>query len=380
MKGGSLRHYITIQSRSEALNEAGETEWFFTDWQPMWASIEPIAGREFLQAAQIGSNLSDKIRIRYFPGVTPKMRAKHAYTFGATSFIDYYDIETVIHINERFREMHLMCVKRESEGYRSEGTMPIQFEPELLFAGSGLGAWYDPSDLSTVFQDAAGTIPAEVDGPVGRINDKSGNDLDRTQSDEAKRPLLKNSGALYWLKYDGVDDFMQAGPIDMAALPAVSLSMAVRPVGPTSSAIAIVHPIPHAVPGRLLLAATAADKATVYLFDAAVVTGNVGEFSLPFASRTVLTVEGNLAGAGQQADPKNVSALVNGAAVSITSIANELSTDTGLGPNRYLTFGSVAGIAAYSAMEEYGSIFLTRQLSVAERALVTTYLRAKANI
>lgn len=122
MKGGSLRDYITIQARAETRNGAGETEWTFTDWQSMWASIEPLSGREFLQASQIGSNLSAKIRIRYFPGVTAKMRVKHAYSFGATSFLDYYDIEAVININERFREIHLMCVKRESEGYRSEGT------------------------------------------------------------------------------------------------------------------------------------------------------------------------------------------------------------------------------------------------------------------
>ena len=35
------------------------------------------------------------------------------------------------------------------------------------------GAWYDPSDLSTVFQDAAGTTPAGVGDPVGLILDKS---------------------------------------------------------------------------------------------------------------------------------------------------------------------------------------------------------------
>ena len=35
------------------------------------------------------------------------------------------------------------------------------------------GAWYDPSDSATVFQDAAGTTPAGVGDPVGLILDKS---------------------------------------------------------------------------------------------------------------------------------------------------------------------------------------------------------------
>lgn len=121
MKAGDLRHYVMVQNRLETQNSSGEVEWSFTDWQAMWASIEPLQGREFLQAAQIGSNLSAKIRVRYFPGITPKMRVKHAYLSGGISFEDLYDIETVIHINERLREMHLMCVKRESEGYRSQG-------------------------------------------------------------------------------------------------------------------------------------------------------------------------------------------------------------------------------------------------------------------
>src|SRR5688500_2077959 len=33
-------------------------------------------------------------------------------------------------------------------------------------------AWWDPSDLSTVFQDAAGTIPARIGDPVGMVRNK----------------------------------------------------------------------------------------------------------------------------------------------------------------------------------------------------------------
>jgi len=45
---------------------------------------------------------------------------------------------------------------------------------EALFASGEQGAWYDPSDLSTMFQDSAGTTPVTADGqPVGLILDKS---------------------------------------------------------------------------------------------------------------------------------------------------------------------------------------------------------------
>lgn len=43
-----------------------------------------------------------------------------------------------------------------------------------LFANGEQGAWYDPSDLSTLFQDAYGTTPVTAVGqPVGLILDKS---------------------------------------------------------------------------------------------------------------------------------------------------------------------------------------------------------------
>jgi hypothetical protein len=43
------------------------------------------------------------------------------------------------------------------------------FIPSELFSGGLIdGAWFDPSDLSTLFQDAAGTTPVTaVEQPVG---------------------------------------------------------------------------------------------------------------------------------------------------------------------------------------------------------------------
>lgn len=53
------------------------------------------------------------------------------------------------------------------------------------------GALFDPSDLSTLLQDAAGTIPVTaVEQPVGKMLDKSGNGYHATQSITASRPVL----------------------------------------------------------------------------------------------------------------------------------------------------------------------------------------------
>ena len=57
------------------------------------------------------------------------------------------------------------------------------FSPQNLLAGSTALAWYDPSDLTTLFQDAAGTTPVTAPGqPVGLALDKSGNGFHATAS------------------------------------------------------------------------------------------------------------------------------------------------------------------------------------------------------
>lgn len=64
------------------------------------------------------------------------------------------------------------------------------FSPASLFAASEPGAWYDPSDLTTMFQDSAGTTPVTATGQtVGRILDKSGRGNHATQSVLASRPI-----------------------------------------------------------------------------------------------------------------------------------------------------------------------------------------------
>ncbi len=71
-----------------------------------------------------------------------------------------------------------------------------------------LTGWWDPSDLSTMFQNSAGTTPVVSDGdPVARINDKSGNSRHLFGS-SGQQPLYKTSGWLYWLDFNGISDVM----------------------------------------------------------------------------------------------------------------------------------------------------------------------------
>lgn len=81
------------------------------------------------------------------------------------------------------------------------------FSPAQLFAGGEAGGWYDPSDVSTLWQDEAGTVAVTADGdPVARMDDKSGNANHATVGVDEHRAIYRTNGTLHWLRFDGVDD------------------------------------------------------------------------------------------------------------------------------------------------------------------------------
>jgi hypothetical protein len=62
-------------------------------------------------------------------------------------------------------------------GQKTATSLPVtditEFDPSSLFAASEVGNWFDPSDLSTMFTDSAGTTPVTAPGQnVGLILDK----------------------------------------------------------------------------------------------------------------------------------------------------------------------------------------------------------------
>ena len=96
--------------------------------------------------------------------------------------------------------------------------------PLDLFAGGKKGAWYDPSDLSTMWQDSAGTTPVTADGqPVGKILDKSGNGNHATQPVAGKRPTYHTAGGTHWLYFDGVDDSLYTASINLNSTSKISV-------------------------------------------------------------------------------------------------------------------------------------------------------------
>jgi hypothetical protein len=108
-----------------------------------------------------------------------------------------------------------------------------------LFAAGEQGAWYDPSDFSTLYQDSAGTTPVTAVGqPVGRILDKSGKGNHATQPTAASRPVLQqDSNGLAYLAFDGVDDFLVTNSIDFSLTDKMTVIAGVRKLSDAAAGI-----------------------------------------------------------------------------------------------------------------------------------------------
>lgn len=99
------------------------------------------------------------------------------------------------------------------------------YDPLTLFSEGQQGVWYDPSDLTTLFQDAAGTTPVTAGGdPVGNNDDRSPNNNDATQSVSADRPTYNTDGSVHHLAFDGAGDSLRTANFGLPHLHSVSVA------------------------------------------------------------------------------------------------------------------------------------------------------------
>lgn len=105
MKFGRLRHRVRIDEKMATRNGFGEEVITWSQVGVFWASVEPLRGREFVEMRQAHADVTTRIRLRVQDmTITPAMLA----TYDGREF----EIESVIEVNERGRELHLMCRER----------------------------------------------------------------------------------------------------------------------------------------------------------------------------------------------------------------------------------------------------------------------------
>lgn len=108
MRAGDLRKRVKIQQRGTTQDSFGQQITTWTDVAEVWASIEPMSGRELMAAAAVQSETTHTVVIRYRPGIVPAMRIN----YGGRLF----NIGAVIDENERHRMLTLICSEGLNDG------------------------------------------------------------------------------------------------------------------------------------------------------------------------------------------------------------------------------------------------------------------------
>lgn len=88
------------------------------------------------------------------------------------------------------------------------------FSPRSLFAAGEQGVWFDPSDLSTLFQDSGGTTPVTAAGqPVALVRDKSG----RSNHLTLANCTLQQAAGLWYVAFNGTSSGGATAAINFSA-------------------------------------------------------------------------------------------------------------------------------------------------------------------
>lgn len=106
MRAGLLRHRVVLQRGSASQDSFGGVSQTWSAAGTVWAAVEPLSGREFLDSKLIEAEITTRIRIRRRSGVTEGHRITWTEPGGAAH---NYEVQAVIEDPTHRREMQLMC-------------------------------------------------------------------------------------------------------------------------------------------------------------------------------------------------------------------------------------------------------------------------------
>lgn len=242
------------------------------------------------------------------------------------------------------------------------------FSPLELFANGEVGAWFDPSDSSTLFQDSDGTTPlSSATDPIGQVVDLSGNGNHLTQATNESRPvgisvngrqMIRTTGSPTRLSCDALADVFAGS----SAAWSVHLVVSQQSAGN----------------GTLWSAGNSAN-ANHYIWQKAVIPANLRAEIVSRAGGTASGVQAARLGAFEQV----VSAVCNGTSVDLWINGIKIDEGLTLGAGSYaldrFTLGALerTTVAYYGACR-YGEIIIREgSMDDATTARIHQYLAGK---
>lgn len=104
MNPGKLRHRITFMHLVKGRNEVGDDILIPAPFITVWASVEPLKGREYLETQKIQPEITYRIIARYLKGITPDMTIE----FNKRTF----NIQSILNVEERNRYLEIYAVEK----------------------------------------------------------------------------------------------------------------------------------------------------------------------------------------------------------------------------------------------------------------------------
>lgn len=101
MRAGELRHRVTLEQRTQTVASQGSLTPIWQGVATVWAAVEPVGGDEGERGKHADATITHRVRIRYRPDVSPKMRV----SYGDRRL----EVVAVLNQEERDREVFLMC-------------------------------------------------------------------------------------------------------------------------------------------------------------------------------------------------------------------------------------------------------------------------------
>ncbi len=105
ISAGILRSLLEVQQRTETRDDHGQAIPTFTTEFKRRARIEPLSGLERIEAERTTGNVTHKITIRYYAGLTPEYRLLEDRAPAKRIF----NIVSVFDPDERRRDMVIMA-------------------------------------------------------------------------------------------------------------------------------------------------------------------------------------------------------------------------------------------------------------------------------
>lgn len=110
LASGKLRHRVVIQRQEQSQDPfTGDLTTSWVDLAKVWAAVEPLSAREFIEASKVQSEITTRITIRHRDGINASMRILHRSKM--------YNIKGVLADKESGLEyLTLPCSQGVSEG------------------------------------------------------------------------------------------------------------------------------------------------------------------------------------------------------------------------------------------------------------------------